>query len=88
MTLFEIRILREFGLHYANKRISKSLTMFCGSTAWFVSDLVGNHEYRFTHDTAQWYMSEISLNTTIFGDVIQMRRTHIIAIIEPHCEKP
>ena len=31
----------------------KSLTIFCGCTAWFVSDLVGNPEDRFSHNEAQ-----------------------------------
>ena len=30
----------------------KPLTIFCGCTAWFVSDLVGNPEDRFYHDSA------------------------------------
>ena len=31
----------------------KPLAIFCGSTAWFVSDLVGNPEDRFSHNEAQ-----------------------------------
>ena len=30
----------------------KPLTIFCGCTAWFVSDQVGNPEDRFSHDEA------------------------------------
>ena len=46
--------------HYIDKYTSstsyirnlKSLTIFCGRTAWFVSDLVGNHEDRFSCNAA------------------------------------
>ena len=31
----------------------KLLAIFCGCTAWFVSDLVGNPEDRFSHNEAQ-----------------------------------
>ena len=31
-------------------KISKPLAIFCGCTAWFVSDLVGNPEDRFSHN--------------------------------------
>ena len=31
----------------------KHLAMFCGCTVWFVSDLVGNPEDRFSHNKAQ-----------------------------------
>ena len=31
----------------------KSLAIFCGCTAWFVSDLVENPEDRFSHNAAQ-----------------------------------
>ena len=31
----------------------KPLAIFDGCTAWFVSDMVGNPEDRFSHDTAQ-----------------------------------
>ena len=30
----------------------KTLTIFCRCTAWFVSDLVGNHKDRFSHNQA------------------------------------
>ena len=30
----------------------KPLAIFCGCTAWFVSDLVGNPEDRFSHNKA------------------------------------
>ena len=33
-------------------RIFKSLAIFCGCTAWFVSDLVGNPEDRFSQNEA------------------------------------
>ena len=33
----------------------KPLAIFCGCTAWFVLDLVGNTEDRFFHVTAQIY---------------------------------
>ena len=38
---------------YPSIRNFKSLAIFCGCPAGFVSDLVGNHEGRFSHDTAQ-----------------------------------
>ena len=31
----------------------KPLAIFCGCTDWFVSDLVGNPEHRFSRDAAQ-----------------------------------
>ena len=34
-------------------RIFKLLDIFCSCTAWFVSDLVGNPEDRFSHNEAQ-----------------------------------
>ena len=34
-------------------RIVKPLAIFCGCTARFVSDLVGNPEDRFSHNEAQ-----------------------------------
>ena len=33
--------------------LSKSEAIFCGCTDWFVSDLVGNPEDRFSHNEAQ-----------------------------------
>ena len=33
--------------------LTKILAIFCGCTAWFVSDLVGNPEDRFSRDEAQ-----------------------------------
>ena len=30
----------------------KPITIFCGCTGWFVRDLVGNPEYRFSHNEA------------------------------------
>ena len=32
--------------------ISKSQISSCGCTAWFVTDLVGNHKDKFSHDAA------------------------------------
>ena len=37
-------------------KIFKPLAIFCGCTAWFVSDLVGNPEDRFSHNEAQIYL--------------------------------
>ena len=36
----------------------KPLTIFCGCTARFVSDLVGNPKDRFSHDTTNIFLSE------------------------------
>ena len=36
----------------------KPLAIFCGCTAWFVSDLVGNHEDRFSHNEAHIYLGQ------------------------------
>ena len=36
----------------SKSEISKTLTIFCGCTARFVSDLVGNPEDRFSHNEA------------------------------------
>ena len=36
---------------------SKPLTIFCGCTAWFVSDLVGNPEDRFFFDMAHMILT-------------------------------
>ena len=33
--------------------IFESIAIFCGCAAWFVSDLVGNTEDRFSHNEAQ-----------------------------------
>ena len=32
--------------------LPKLLVIFCGCTAWFVSDLIGNPEDRFSHNEA------------------------------------
>ena len=34
------------------------LTIFCGSTARFVSDLVGNPDNRFSHDAAHIFLTK------------------------------
>ena len=47
--VFAIRIVQS--LYYLNKKI-KPLSIFFGCTARFVSDLVGNPEYRFSHNEA------------------------------------
>ena len=39
-----------------------SQAIFCGCTAWFVSDLVGNPEDRFSHNEAQIIPTAIRLN--------------------------
>ena len=63
----------------------KSLATFCGCTAWFVSDLVGIPENRFSHNAA--YMS---------GNKIACHKGFLVensfaagsqGIIEPRCEK-
>ena len=36
----------------SKSEILKPLALFCGSTAWFMSDLVGNPEDRFSHNEA------------------------------------
>ena len=38
-----------FSIHY------KDSSHICGCTSWFVSDLVGNHEERFSRDEAHFY---------------------------------
>ena len=50
----------------------KPLAIFCRSTAWFVSDLVGNPEDRFSHNEAQFmrypaatFMDNMFKNDTI-----------------------
>ena len=41
----------------------KPLAIFCGCTAWFVSDLVGNPEDRFSHNQAHIKVGyEVGLN--------------------------
>ena len=51
----------------------KPLAIFCGCSAWFVSDLVRNPKGRFSHDQAymfsviQWIVN----TSTIFEDLLQ-----------------
>ena len=42
---------------YSLIRHFKPLTIFCGCTVWFVTDLVGNPEDRFSHDAAHQLLS-------------------------------
>ena len=44
-----------FGFHYIDSTIHqhrKPLVIFCGSTDWFMSDLVGNIKDRFSRDVS------------------------------------
>ena len=59
-----IRIVQS--LYYRN---FKPQAIFCGCTAWFVSDLVGNPEDRFSHNEAhmiQRFCIEKPLFSTVF----------------------
>ena len=50
-----ILIRKSFGVsqHISEKLgVKLAIAIFCGCTAWFVSDLVGNPEDRFSHDLA------------------------------------
>ena len=57
--------------------LSKSEIIFCGCTGWFVSDLVGNPEGRFSHNEAQiittgarnYFISYIPLSVFIIKTV-------------------
>ena len=46
-------ILRKYNPSTSSIRNFKPLAIFCGCTAGFVSDLVGNSVDRFSHDAAQ-----------------------------------
>ena len=44
--------VRKYNPYYSKIRSFKPLAIFCGCTAWFVSDLVGKPEDRFSRDVA------------------------------------
>ena len=46
-------------LYFLNPKFQASRVLFCGSTAQFVLDLVGNTEERFSHDAAHVFWSLI-----------------------------
>ena len=46
----------------------KPLAIFCGCTAWFVSDQVGNPEDRFSHNEAQ--IIQNSLPNIYMGGIV------------------
>ena len=50
--VFAIRIVQSYNPCTAKIGNFKHLSIFCGCTAWFVSDLVGNPEDRFSHNGA------------------------------------
>ena len=50
--------------------LSKSEAIFCGCTAWFVSDLFGNPEGRFSHDVA--HLGILKKNKRIGWSVARM----------------
>ena len=58
--VFAIRIVQS--LNYLNPKFQASrLTIFCGCTAQFVSDLVGNPEDRFSHNEAHFILNSCLL---------------------------
>ena len=62
------------------KSIFKPLAVFCGCTAWFVSNLVGNPEDRFSRDVAQWLL-EVTLCHYLFATNFFDRNLHLYALI-------
>ena len=65
--IFATRIVQS--LYFLNPNF-KHLAIFCGCTAWFVSDLVGNPEDRFSHNEAQIRLFDLTsmIITAIFWD--------------------
>ena len=48
--------------------LPKPLAIFCGCTAWFTSDLVGNPEDRFSHNEAHFSVETQAAGSQLEGD--------------------
>ena len=70
--VFTTRIVKF--LYFLNPKFQAS-TIFCGCTAWFVSDLVENTEDRFSHNEAQLKLIQASQCLFLWHERVQSKIT-------------